>query len=180
MIKNKIIVILIVFLISCTSEKVDDRFRILGYTVGDSLKSEIDTMKVLDKPFLRACNKKEKRLEYYLINNHIISLTYKNLTEIEFNNFKNEISNKLNSEPIISINKTLSGIVFRGTEFFWVDSLNGDEIYLWQSPEEEKTKAGSLHIDNPVISKTLFQKYDPEYYLDTIIPEIVEFEEKNE
>ena len=174
---KSLIIIFYVILCSCSSNFSDTRIKISGYSIGDSIYSEIDTIKLLDKPFIRAADSKEKRLELFLINNYIINISYRNLTMNEIEYYKNFITKKLGKNPKYSKNITASGITFYGEEYYWYDSISGDDISIWISNNQDNNPQGIIYIENEKISTELYRKFYPNYYNDFNFIDVIDIKE---
>lgn len=141
--------------LSCVKNQDYSRFSINKFTIGDTILSDFIVTEILDFPYSNAIYKKDERLSVFLINNHIYRMIYNELTDEEFEEFKNQITNKLRIDPTY-FKDYFYGVKINGESYKWNDTLSGDIIALGRD-----SASNVLIIDNEKVTMELISKYIP-------------------
>ena len=162
--KKDIIIVLLLALIlnSCKEYKINDKLKVYGYSLGDSITDEFTITKEYGQYFSSAKYNKDTLFEIYTVGNQI-SLYYLTLQEKDFLKAISTIRKNLGEPTNHYIGDTISGVKLKHSieYFLWYDTLTKNSIKatLWI---DDKRK-GQIIFENEEMKIGLMKKFIPDF-----------------
>ena len=156
------LIILIALLISCKPQVLNDKLKIYGYSIGDTLTGDFNVIKRYGPYFSDAKYSDDSALIVYLIGNHISSF-HLSLINKEFDNYVKLIQNGMNQSPIHYIGDSLHGVklIHKIEHFYWYDSITFNEYSLIRNLDS--MNLCNLSISNDSIRESLCIRFIDDY-----------------
>lgn len=119
-------------LFSCSqSNYKNGRVRIANFSIGDKIDTAyFSSDNRCDSTIVVNRNKLNTDLRVFTWHDTIVWLGYSFNSKKEFVSTLHSINSTLNLEPEYIQNGSRSGMNYKGNEFFWIDSITGDEISM--------------------------------------------------
>ena len=147
--------------VSCVGQADIDRIKIADYSIGDRIdRNDFEYEHQMDSAVVVGNCIPNKRLTVFTWNDTIVSLFYTQLTKTEFDSISKLISSKLKLQPEIKLGTTKEEIKILGQEYYWFDSLNGDEITIGYQEIKPDSVSCGLIIENKRFCDKILPKVD--------------------
>jgi hypothetical protein len=171
-----ILTILIILNISCKNELINERFEVVGYSIGDSISNDFTIEKEYGLNFKSLIYRKDTLIKVSTIGNHISYFHIKQ-PEKSYNSTIEEI-NKTFGQPVKNyVGDTIYGIKLnhRIEYNLWFDTLTFNQIQT--TIKVKNSKFYNIEITNDSIVERLKRKFIKDYGKEDKPIEIVEFAE---
>lgn len=138
--------------------------ELANYSIGD----KIDTINFISENRDNSIivvnkSKLDSELTVFTWHDTIVWIRYSFKTKKEFESSVDHISSYLNIKPEYRIGESRSGLNFKGNEYFWKDSVSGDEISLLFYEDSAGRFTNSAFIENnEYIKEIVPQKFQIE------------------
>jgi hypothetical protein len=171
-----ILTILIILNISCKNELINERFDVVGYSIGDSISNDFIVEKEYGVNFKSLIYRKDTLIKISTIGNHI---SYFHIKQPEKNYYSTiEEINKTFGQPVKNyVGDTIYGVKLnhRIEYKLWFDPLTFNQIQT--TIKVKNSNFYNIEITNDSIVERLKRKYIKDYGKKDEPIEIVEFSE---
>jgi hypothetical protein len=171
-----ILTILIILNISCKNELINERFEVVGYSIGDSISNDFIIEKEYGINFKSLIYRKDTLIKVSTIGNHISYFHIKQ-PEKNYNSTIEEI-NKTFGQPVKNyVGDTIYGVKLNHKVEYnlWFDTLTFNQIQT--TIKVKNSKFYNIEITNDSIVERLKRKFITDYGKEDKPIEIVEFAE---
>ncbi|WP_120274336.1 hypothetical protein [Mangrovibacterium diazotrophicum] len=141
--------------------------KVYGHNLGETVNTDFLELEKYGENFGLVAFKKDERFTARTMKNHLFEIWATNLTDKEFKEFKNILTEKLAQEPERFIGKTHYGMDIKGEEFYWKDSITYYEYSLGITHRNDTTY--SMTIENALIRDSIGNAFIEDYGKETII-----------
>lgn len=165
-------IIVVSTFLSCKSRIIDNKLKVYGICLGDSLTNDFKLIDQYGENLGRAICIKDPRLKAFTINSHVYNIHISRLTEQEMNEIKSKIENSIGKKHDHYIGTTHEGIKIIGEEYFLSDLQTKNEYSI--GVNTGKDSIYSFSINNETIVDSLSRLFIKDYNSDEIEFSIIE------
>ena len=141
-----------IILASCNSEPKLERYNVMGYSIGDTIDDGISIDEEYNEWLSYGIINEHERAKVWLFNKHIDRIVISSLSQREFDSLMLRISEIYELDPRYYKDTLSSGLIMKAEEYYWYDSVSGDDISILRDTYDNPDSTSSLWFENERIS----------------------------